>query len=90
MPALPGDAQPRPLPGQLTDDEARRMIGQLADGFPDATLILTGGDPLLRADLEDLVAHAYSLGLRVASLPAPPPRSRTSGSPACATRGCAR
>lgn len=68
------DAVPRALPGQLTDAEARRMLSQLAAGYPGATLILTGGDPLLRADLEDLAAHATTEGLRVALTPSATPK----------------
>lgn len=68
------DAMPKPLPGQLTGDEARQMLTQLAQGVPGATLILTGGDPLLRDDLEELVVHATGLGLRVALTPSATPR----------------
>ncbi|MCC6833004.1 MAG: radical SAM protein [Thermoleophilia bacterium] len=67
------DAQPHALPGQLTGDEARRMLGQMGEGFPGGTLILTGGDPLLRADLPEMAAHATASGLRVALTPSATP-----------------
>jgi radical SAM protein with 4Fe4S-binding SPASM domain len=68
------DAHPHALPGELTGDEARRMLDQLGEGFRGSTLILTGGDPLLRPDLVELAAHARGAGLRVALTPSATPR----------------
>lgn len=68
------DAHPHALPGELTGDEARRMLGQLGEGFPGGTLILTGGDPLLRPDLPEMAEHATAAGLRVALTPSATPR----------------
>lgn len=62
------DARPRPLPGQLDHREGLRLIDDLSR-FEGTVLVLTGGDPMLRADLEDLVAHAVRRGLRVALTP---------------------
>lgn len=60
-----------PLPGELTTDEGRAFLDRLLDfGRPFPILILTGGDPLLRPDLFDLIDHARGRGLRVAVSPA--------------------
>jgi radical SAM protein with 4Fe4S-binding SPASM domain len=62
------DASPRPAPGQLDPDESMALIDDLSR-FERTILVLTGGDPMLRPDLEDLVAHAAGRGLRVALTP---------------------
>jgi radical SAM protein with 4Fe4S-binding SPASM domain len=49
--------------GELTTDQARQMIDDLAD-FGAPVLLLSGGEPLLREDLIELIAHARSAGLR--------------------------
>ncbi|BCJ56073.1 heme d1 biosynthesis radical SAM protein NirJ2 [Actinoplanes sp. NBRC 14428] len=54
----------RRSPGELTTDEARDLMTQLARaGVVD--LAVSGGEPLLRRDLFDVVAHARALGLSV-------------------------
>ena len=61
----------RPLPGELSTVEGRSLIDRLLDfGRPYPTLILTGGDPLQRADLPELVGHARAQGMNVAVSPA--------------------
>jgi radical SAM protein len=62
------DAQPRRHPDELDTAEARRLIDQLADLAP-AVLVLTGGDPMMRSDLFEIVEHAVGRGLRVAVSP---------------------
>lgn len=62
------DARPRPVPGQLDADEGGRLVDDLAR-FRGTILVLTGGDPMLRPDLEDLAARASARGLRVALTP---------------------
>jgi radical SAM protein with 4Fe4S-binding SPASM domain len=49
--------------GELDTTEARDVIGQIADLAPGAMLVLTGGEPLLRSDLDALVATAADRGL---------------------------
>ncbi len=49
--------------GELTTAEGMRFIDQLADYCPGAMLVLTGGEPLLRADLDDLISHSVRRGL---------------------------
>jgi radical SAM protein with 4Fe4S-binding SPASM domain len=62
------DAQPRPAPGELTAEEGLALIDDLAR-FGGTTLVLTGGDPMLRPDLVDLAARASDRGLSVAITP---------------------
>lgn len=57
------DSANRHYPRELTTDEARAMLDDLADfGVP--VLLLSGGEPLLRQDLFELVAHAHRRGMR--------------------------
>jgi len=61
-------------PDELTPEESLRLIAQLAAfGDPPPHLILTGGDPLLRPDLFDLIAAARSRGLGVSVAPSATP-----------------
>ncbi|TFH61474.1 MAG: radical SAM protein [Candidatus Zixiibacteriota bacterium] len=49
--------------GELNTDECRRLIdylGQVGVG----SIGWTGGEPLLRKDLEDLIAHAHNYGIK--------------------------
>jgi len=48
---------------ELTTDEGRALLDDLA-GFGVPTVLFSGGEPLLRDDLFDLVAHARARGLR--------------------------
>jgi len=57
------DAEPRKCPDELSTREARGLIESLGRfGVP--TLLLTGGEPLMRADLWELIACARSQGIR--------------------------
>jgi AdoMet-dependent heme synthase len=67
------DAHPHPDPNELTTDESLGLIDQL-EAFAGSILVLTGGDPLQRRDLELLVARAADRGLRVALTPSATPR----------------
>lgn len=66
-------AMPGPFPGELTTDEGKRLIDQIA-GMGTPLLVLSGGDPATRSDLCALVRHAKENGLRVATIPAATPR----------------
>lgn len=58
------DAKTHRFSGELTTDEARAMIEDLA-GFHCPALLVSGGEPLVRPDILDLAAYATSLGVRV-------------------------
>ena len=53
------------MPGELSTDEALRVLDEIAEVNRELILILTGGEPLLRADLDQLVARAAQLGMTV-------------------------
>jgi len=64
------DAIPRRNPGELTTEEAFRLIDQVAAfGTPPPLFVLTGGDPMRRPDLVDLVRYAAGKSLIVALTP---------------------
>ncbi|MEK7206162.1 MAG: radical SAM protein, partial [candidate division NC10 bacterium] len=50
---------------ELTTRECRDIIDQIAEVNPNALLILTGGEPLLRRDLFDIAGHASHRGFLV-------------------------
>jgi radical SAM protein with 4Fe4S-binding SPASM domain len=51
--------------GELTTEECRRVVDQIAEVNPAAFLILTGGEPLLRRDVFDVAAYAADRGFTV-------------------------
>jgi AdoMet-dependent heme synthase len=64
------EALPHRDPGELTTEEGRRLIDRVAAfGDPPPILVLTGGDPFRRPDLEDLVAYGSRRGLSVSVTP---------------------
>jgi len=66
-----GAARDTPYDGELTTAEGLRLIEALARaGNP--LLILTGGEPLSRPDIYDLVRHATDRGLRAVLAPCGP------------------
>ena len=59
-------------PDELTTSEGFGLLDQIADmGTP--IVIFSGGDPLNRPDLEELVRHAKRRGLRTGTIPAATP-----------------
>lgn len=62
-------------PFELSTDEGRDLLDQIARfGPPHPLVVLTGGDPFMRDDLVDLVAHGTQRGLHVALSPSVTPR----------------
>ena len=62
------EAHPEPYEGELDTAEAKALI----DTFPAVgkpIIIFTGGDPMMRPDVYDLVAHAHGKGLPCAFSP---------------------
>jgi radical SAM protein with 4Fe4S-binding SPASM domain len=55
-------ASGKPDPHELSTDEGKRLIDQLAevDGF--RTLVYSGGEPLVRPDIFDLLKHSKAVG----------------------------
>lgn len=67
------EAIPHRNPGELTTDEACRLLDRVAsfdqrrERHP--LFVLTGGDPMRRRDLPELVAHGVSQGLTMSMTP---------------------
>jgi len=62
------DAQHQRDPRELTTEESYQLIDRLAE-FGSPILIFTGGDPMMRRDLFDLIAYASEKGLRCSLTP---------------------
>lgn len=68
-------AMPTPHPLQLSHEEGKRLLDSIASfGNPVPHLVLTGGDPLQRTDLPELIAYARQLGIKVSVTPAASPQ----------------
>jgi radical SAM protein with 4Fe4S-binding SPASM domain len=66
------DARPERDPGELTTAEGKALIDDVrAFGSPPPILVLSGGDPLKRPDLFELIEYATDAGLPTAVTPAP-------------------
>ena len=50
---------------ELSTDELKKAIDEIALVGPECMIVLTGGEPLLRSDIEELASHASKLGLMV-------------------------
>ena len=48
---------------ELSADEIKHLLDEIASRSNETMVVLTGGEPLLRRDLEQLVAHGHALGL---------------------------
>ncbi|HEX4919554.1 MAG TPA: radical SAM protein, partial [Candidatus Bathyarchaeia archaeon] len=64
-------AQTDPLPGELTTAEGLRLIDHVTSfGRPFPVIVFTGGDPLMRRGIFELLSYATDSGVRVALSPA--------------------
>jgi radical SAM protein len=61
----------RPLPGELTHENGLALVDEIKKfGKPYPTVILTGGDPLMRKDLFDIIGEMADSSIPVAVSPA--------------------
>src|SRR5215470_4869196 len=68
------EAVPSPHPMELTFDEGVDFLRQIPEfGAPLPQVILTGGDPLARPDLYELIDEARKLGIGISITPAATP-----------------
>ena len=64
------EAMPRRDPGELTTEEGKALLDRFAAfGAPPPLVVFTGGDPMRRSDLAELVAHGTRGGLLVSLTP---------------------
>ncbi|QDU32725.1 Antilisterial bacteriocin subtilosin biosynthesis protein AlbA [Poriferisphaera corsica] len=67
-------AQPQSHPNELSTDDSKALIDQLATFPKKPILVITGGDPLKRPDIFELIAYATeSAGLDVSFVPSATP-----------------
>jgi radical SAM protein len=72
------EAMPKANPLELTTEESKKFLSQLPTfGDPLPHLILTGGDPLSRKDIYELIDYANGLGLEVSITPSATPELTT-------------
>jgi radical SAM protein len=65
-------AQPERHPQELTTDEGKHLIDEIS-ALKVPVFVLTGGDPIKRPDLFELIGHARSVGVRVSLTPSATP-----------------
>ena len=65
-------AQPDRNPMELSTEEGKRLIDQIAT-LKVPVFVLTGGDPIKRSDLFELIGYARSMGVRVSLTPSATP-----------------
>ena len=65
-------AQPERDARELTTAEGKALIDQIA-AMKTPVFVLTGGDPIKRPDLFELIAHAQGVGVRVSLTPSATP-----------------
>ncbi|ELZ75251.1 coenzyme PQQ synthesis protein E-like protein [Haloferax volcanii DSM 14919] len=63
------DATPARHPDELTTAEGKRLLDQAREFGPGQLVVLSGGDPLARSDLVELVEYGADLGLRMTLTP---------------------
>jgi MoaA/NifB/PqqE/SkfB family radical SAM enzyme len=68
------EASSEPDPAELTPIEGRALLERLAAFDPAPHVVFTGGDPVERRDLFDLIAYARGLRLAVSVSPSATPR----------------
>jgi len=66
-------AQEDPHPAELATRQSMALIDQVATFPRPPMMVMTGGDPLKRVDLFDLIRHAVTSGLQVALTPSATP-----------------
>lgn len=66
-------AQETPSPDELSTDAAKSLLDQVASFPRRPNIVFTGGDPLKRADLPELIRHAAAAGLRPVLTPSATP-----------------
>ncbi|MCH8162010.1 MAG: radical SAM protein, partial [Chloroflexi bacterium] len=62
------EAQPQRDANELSTEEAFRLVDQIRE-FGDPILVITGGDPMMRPDLYDILGYAVQQGLRTSLTP---------------------
>lgn len=64
----------KPLPGELTTEEGKKLLKDIASFGNKVVIVFTGGDPLSRPDIYELISYAHDLGLIPSIAPSPSER----------------
>ncbi len=84
-------AVPRRDPAELSTEEAKGLFDDVAAMRPQPNFVLTGGDPMKRTDLEEIIRYAAKeRGLRISITPSATPLVTRERIRACADAGLAR
>ncbi|WP_292320365.1 TIGR04053 family radical SAM/SPASM domain-containing protein [Caldisphaera sp.] len=68
------EAITKPLPNELSHEESIKLIDQISEfGRPSPILVLSGGDPLMRNDIWELIEYAKEKGIVTALSPSVTP-----------------
>lgn len=67
------EALDRALPGELTTEQSRKMLEDLASVERPPALVMTGGDPLERSDFWALLRYGRELGIPISVAPTASP-----------------
>src|SRR5258708_30356636 len=65
-------AQPERSSTELTTEQGYRLLDEIRS-FGEPLMVFTGGDPLKRPDLFDLIRYSVKIGLRTNVTPTPTP-----------------
>jgi radical SAM protein len=65
-------AQPERNPGELSTEDGYRLLDQIRS-FGEPLMVFTGGDPLKRPDLYELIRYSVKIGLRTNVTPSATP-----------------
>ena len=66
-------AQTRSAPGELTTDQSKQLLDQIATFPKPPIVVFTGGDPFKRADIISLVKYGTDIGLTMTMTPSATP-----------------
>jgi radical SAM protein len=66
-------AQEKPAPDELSTEQAKTLLDQVSTFPRPPMVVLTGGDPLKRPDLFELIRHAVGRGIQLALTPSATP-----------------
>lgn len=82
------DSQDQPHPLQLTTDEGKRLLDDIASfGAPSPMVVISGGDPFEREDLNELLTYGTEQGLSMSLAPSVTPKATRARFSAAAAAG---
>jgi AdoMet-dependent heme synthase len=82
------DSQDEPHPLQLTTSEGERLLDDIASfGAPSPMVVISGGDPFEREDLNQLLAYGRQAGLSMSLAPSVTPKATRERFAAAAAAG---